>query len=82
MAWKQKKPAALAERGKIMTEEINNSVELTDEEIEKAAGGTKTYMRFTCKNCGKPNVVAWNRISAEIPCQFCGYYNLIAELNN
>lgn len=60
--------------GKTMNEEIKNkSVELTDEEAEKAAAGTdySTGIYYTCKKCGN-SVMAYLTSTYTLTCPVCG----------
>lgn len=56
-------------------ESKNKAVELTDEEIQKAAGGTTSSVTFTCQSCGKQNTMMWDATCGNPPCQYCGYIN-------
>lgn len=53
----------------------NNTIELTDEEAEKAAGGrTAMSGSTTCKNCEKTySYVLYDGNTATPKCPYCGY---------
>ncbi len=59
-----------------MKEDLKNkAMELTDEQAEKAAGGT-SYLTFTCQKCGKSNHVEIIEYGVQPPCVYCGYVNV------
>ncbi len=56
----------------------NKAMELTDEQVEKAAGGA-SYLTFTCQKCGRQNTVEIVNWGVQPPCVYCGFVNVYTD---